>query len=153
MRARHHLGIFFAGLGCLACRPEARGEPTFDRTYVALDVVKRCKNRTDHRSTTEDREIDTVTIALTDGVHHVNPPTIGCELTARIDGSRLEFRPQSCAAGPGEQSEIAGSAKFDDEGVLEVRLTSVEYWAPSPEFWPDGVWWDCGHDYVLEPLE
>ncbi|MBK6922870.1 MAG: hypothetical protein IPH07_36115 [Deltaproteobacteria bacterium] len=150
MCARHHLSILLAAC---ACRPEAAEEPVFDRTFAPLDVVKRCKNRTDHSSSTEDREIDALTIALTDGVHYVNPPTIGCELRAQVEGTRLRFRPQSCAKGAGEQSEIEGTAQFDAEGLLEIHLTSVEFWPPSPDLWPDGLWWDCGHDYLLEPLE
>jgi hypothetical protein len=150
MSARHHLRILLAAC---ACRPVAKDEPVFDRTFAPLDVVKRCKSRTDHGSTTENPEIDAVSVTLTGGVYHLNPPTIGCDLEAEIDETRLLFRPQSCATGAREQSEIQGAAHFDIEGILELHLTSVELWAPSPDFWPDGLWWDCSHDYLLEPLE
>jgi len=126
----------------------------FAGTYAGIDVFRRCIDRTDHGSTTGQHEIDDITITLDhDDTHHVNPPTIGCELTARTEGTRLQFRPQSCASGHDEQSEIQGTAQFDDEGLLELHLTSVEFWPPSPTFWPDGLWWDCRHDYLLDPVE
>jgi hypothetical protein len=150
MRTRQHLGILV--VAC-ACRPVAADDPVFDRTFAPLELMKRCTNRTDHGSITEDRQSDEMTITARDGVHSLTPPTIGCELSARIEGARLSFAPQSCATGYAEQSEIEGTAQFDGEGLLEIRLSSVEFWAPSPEFWPDGLWWDCGHDYLLEPLE
>lgn len=154
MRACHHRCLALAALAELGCGPMPSDAPPFAGTYAGVDVMKRCLRRDQPESSMTRQGIEDLEIVrLNDGSYHLTLPTLDCDISARIKGRRLSFQTQTCAANGRAQSEIQGSAQFDGDGLLELHLTAVEIWPPAPDSWPDGLWWDCQHDYLLERLE
>lgn len=136
----------------VSCAPSRA--PTFVGEYAVLDATQRCLARAPESGSRTGRYgYEVMQIEGDDGgEHRFVSPSFECELSARVDGKTLRFDPQRCTRGTHEQGDIQGTARFDDDGVLQLRLTYEEIWPPSDEFWPTGIEWDCSDEYSLDPL-
>ena len=141
--------LAFAHLA-IACSPTVPLD--FEGSYDALDAFVGCHQRIDHVSSSARYVAYELEIERdADDVYTVDLPSIECLIRAAERDDELRFLSQDCASDDRDERDIHGTARWNDDDELVIHLESSEYWHPLPDYWPDGLVWDCRHDYVLTP--
>jgi hypothetical protein len=143
--------LAFAPLA-IACAPSIT--PDFEGRYDAIEAIARCYEHSELTSGTASYVAFTPEIERDEHrVYTVELPSIECPIDATLEGDELRFAPQDCASSDRDERDIHGTAKWNDDHELAIVLDSTEYWLPQPGVIPDGLVWECGHDYRLVPLD
>ena len=134
-----------------ACSPSVPRD--FAGSYEVLDGVVGCSERVNYTSSTtrygfaSPVEID----VDAEGIHTIDLPSIECPVHATVTDDVLEFADPPCVGIVHEERDIRGAAIWNDDDHLAIELESTEYWFPLPDYWPDGLFWDCSHSYLFAP--
>jgi hypothetical protein len=124
----------------------------FAGSYEVLDAVAVCSERVNHTSSfSRYGFVSPVEIDVdAEGIHTIDLPSIQCPVHATVTDDVLDFADPRCVSIDREERDIHGTAIWNDD-ELAVELESTEYWFPLPDYWPDGLLWDCSHSYLFAP--